>query len=79
MKGRGSMAVVQEVRITTTDGKIAAVRVEYNDGGTDLIVAEPLPSRLDPAALKIQVANQLKAFGTDADPDQMIIECWPAT
>jgi hypothetical protein len=60
------MGGVRHVRVTTTDGKNVTVTVEYQDGFTHVILADQLtmPSPLDPAAAKIQVANQLKALGT---------------
>jgi hypothetical protein len=56
------MAGVREVRVTTIDGRQATVRVEYDEGVTKVIFADQLsmPSPLEPAAAKIQVANQLK-------------------
>jgi hypothetical protein len=74
------MAGARDIRVTTIDGK-ATVRVEYEDGWTKLIFSDQLsmPSPLDPAAAKIQVANQLKklAIPQDVEPDQVIIE-WTA-
>jgi hypothetical protein len=76
------MPGIRQVQVTTTDGKNATVTVQYEDGFTHVILADQLsmPSPLDPASAKIQVANQLKALGTDLthiEPDRMMIE-WPA-
>jgi len=73
------MAGVREVRVTTADGKNATVTVGYEDGFTHVILTDQLSmsSPLEPAAAKIQVANQLKALGTDLtniEPDQIVIE-----
>jgi len=73
------MAGVREVRITTTDGKSAHVRIEYEHGDAYVILSDQLslPSPLDPGAAKIQVVNQLKTFGADLlniEPDQVVIE-----
>jgi uncharacterized protein YbjT (DUF2867 family) len=71
---------IREVRVTTTDRKRATVRVEYEGGFTHVILADvSMPSPSDPAAAKIQVANQLKTLGTDLthiEPDRIVIE-WP--
>ena len=76
------MAGVREVRVTTTDGKNVTVTVGYEDGFTHVILTDQLSmsSPLEPAAAKIQVANQLKALGTNLtniEPDRIIIE-WRA-
>lgn len=73
------MATIREVRVTTTDGKTGIVKVEYEDGVTRIIVADQLsmPSPLEPAAAKIQVANQLGNLSINpphVEPDQIIIE-----
>jgi hypothetical protein len=73
---------VRQIRVTTSDGKNITVTVEYQDGFALVILADQqsMPLSLDPAAAKIQVANQLKELGTDLmniEPDQIIIE-WPA-
>ena len=72
------MAGVREVRVTTADGKNATVTVGYEDGFTHVILTDQLSmsSPLEPAAAKIQVANQLKALGTltNIEPDQIVIE-----
>jgi len=73
------MAGIREVRVTTTDGKNATVSVEYEDGLTHVILSDRLsmPSPLEPAAAKIQVANQLKQLSSgleNVEPDQIIIE-----
>jgi hypothetical protein len=78
-----AMAGVREVRVTTIDGRQATVRVEYDEGVTQVIFADQLsmPSPLEPAAAKIQVANQLKKLAIDlqdVEPDQIIIEWTPA-
>jgi hypothetical protein len=48
------MAGVREIRVTTTDGKNATVRLEYEDGFTHVILRDQLSltSPLDPAAAK---------------------------
>jgi len=73
------MAGVREVRVRTTDGKSAHVRVEYEHGDAYVILSDQLllPSPLDPAAAKIQVVTQLKTLGADLlniEPDQIVIE-----
>jgi hypothetical protein len=73
------VATIREVRVTTTDGKTAIVKVEYEDGTTRIIVADQLsiPSPLEPAAAKIQVANQLGNLSVNpphVEPNQIIIE-----
>jgi hypothetical protein len=77
------MAGVREVRVTTIDGRQATVRVEYDEGITQVIFADQLlmRSRLEPAAAMSQVANQLKKLAIDlqdVEPDQIIIEWTPA-
>jgi hypothetical protein len=76
------MANVKEVRVTTIDGKNAAVSVEYEDGTTRVAIDRiSLLSPLDPAATRVQVANQLRAFGIDLSDiaaAQIIIE-WLGT
>ena len=77
------MARVMGVRVTRTDGKDAAVRVQYEDGATHVIIPRdlPIPSPSEPAAAKIRVANQLKGLGADLqniEPDQIVIELAPA-
>jgi hypothetical protein len=78
----GAMASVKEIRVTTVDGKNAEVSVEYEDGATHVAIERmSLLSPLDPAATKIQVANELRALGTDLsdiEVAQIIIE-WRAT
>jgi hypothetical protein len=76
------MAGIREVRVTTTDGKDSALSVEYEGGDTHLIIPHQLaiPSPLEPAATKIQVAYLLRKLGADLlniEPDQIIIEWWP--
>ena len=73
------MAGIREVRVTTTDGRTAIVRVEYQDGTTQVIAADQLlmPSPLEPADAKVQVANQLRELSLNlphVEPDQIIIE-----
>jgi hypothetical protein len=73
------MAGIREVRVTTTNGKTATVRVEYEDGTTQVIVADQLlmPSPLEPAVAKIQVANQLRKLSINLhhiEPDQITME-----
>jgi hypothetical protein len=76
------MAGVREVRVATTDGKSAHVRIEYERGDAGdayVILSDQLsfPSPLDPGAAKIQVVNQLKTLGIDLlniEPDQIVIE-----
>jgi hypothetical protein len=73
------MAGVREVRVTTIDGRQATVRVEREDGVIQVILADHLSmlSPIEPAAAKIQVANQLKKLAIelqDVEPDQIIIE-----
>jgi hypothetical protein len=77
------MARIREVRVTTSDGKDGALSVEYEEGDTHLIVPHQLtfPSPLEPAAAKIRVANLLNRLGADLlniEPDQIVIESWPA-
>jgi hypothetical protein len=72
------MATIREVRVTTTDGRAAIVNVQYEDGTAQVIVADQLsmPSPLEPAAAKIQVANQLSNLSINlphVEPDQIII------
>jgi hypothetical protein len=72
------MPAIREVQVTTTDGRGAIVKVEYEDGTAQVIVADQLsmPSPLEPAAAKIQVANQLSQLSINlphVDPDQIII------
>jgi hypothetical protein len=76
------MASIRSVWVTGTDGRKATVRVEYDDGRTQVILADQLlmPSPLEPAAAKIQVANQLKKLTVapqGIEPDQIIIEWRP--
>jgi hypothetical protein len=76
------LAGIKEVRVTTTDGRKVTVRVEYDDGRTQFIFADELsmPSPLEPAAAKIQVANQLKKLAVapqDIDPAKIVIEWVP--
>jgi hypothetical protein len=57
--------------------------VDYEDGTTHLIVPHQLamPSPLEPAAARIQVVNLLARLDADLlsiEPDQTIIEWWPA-
>jgi len=61
------MAEIREVRVTTTDGETATVKVKYENGTTQVIVADQLamPSPLEPTAAKIQVANQLNKLSTN--------------
>jgi hypothetical protein len=73
------MAGVREVRVATTDGKSAHVRIECEHGDAYVILSDQLsfPSPLDPGAAKIQVVNQLKTLGIDLlniEPDQIVIE-----
>jgi hypothetical protein len=73
------MAGIREVRVTTADGRTAIVKVEYEDGTTQVITADHLtmPSPLEPAVAKIQVANQLRKLSANlqhVEPDQIIIE-----
>jgi uncharacterized protein YbjT (DUF2867 family) len=78
---REPMGRVRQARVTTTDRKRVAVTVEYEGGFTHVILADvSMPSPSDPAAAKIQVANQLKTLGTDLthiEPDRIVIE-WPS-
>ena len=77
LEGRGAIARVREVRVTTTDSKDATVRVEYEDGVTHVILPHKLISPLEPAAAKLQVVDQLKGLGADLpniEPDQVIVE-----
>jgi hypothetical protein len=74
---------IRAVRVTTAGARKAAVRVEYDDGSIQVILADELlmPSPLEPAAAKIQVANQLKKLSIapqGIEPDQIIIEWTPA-
>jgi hypothetical protein len=74
-----AMAGIREVRVTITNGKIATLKVEHEDGTTQLIVADqlPLPSPVEPAAAKVHVANQLNKLSADLqhiEPDHVIIE-----
>jgi hypothetical protein len=76
------MGRVMAVRVTTANGKDATVRVEYEDGVTRVIIPRdlPIPSRLELAAAKTRVVNQLKGLGADLqniEPDQIVIE-WAA-
>ena len=76
------MGRVMAVRVTTANGKDATVRVEYEDGVTRVIIPRDLPilSRLELAAAKTRVVNQLKGLGADLqniEPDQIVIE-WAA-
>jgi hypothetical protein len=73
------MAGIREVRVTTTDGRTAIVKLEYEDGTTQVIAADQLlmPSPLAPADAKIQVASQLSKLSINlphVEPDQIIIE-----
>jgi hypothetical protein len=73
------MAGVREVRVTTTDGTSAHVRIEYENGDAYVILSDQmsLPSSLDLGSAKIQVVNQLKTLGADLlniEPDQIVIE-----
>jgi hypothetical protein len=77
------MTGIRAVRITTAGARKAAARVEYDDGSTQVILADQLlmPSPLDPAAAKIQVASQLKKLAIaprGIEPNQIIIEWTPA-
>jgi hypothetical protein len=77
------MAGVREVRVTNNDRRRVTVKVEYDDGVTQVILADRLsmPLSLDPTAAKIQVANQLKkltACPQDIEPDQITIEWTPS-
>jgi hypothetical protein len=70
---------IREDRVTTTDGNTATVKVEYQDGTTQIIVADQLrlSSPLEPAAAGVQVANQLNKLNIDlqyVEPDQIVIE-----
>ena len=70
-----------KVRVTNADGRLT-VRVHYDDGVTQLICADQLsiPLPPEPAAAKLQVANQLKKLivgPQDLEPDQITIE-WTA-
>jgi hypothetical protein len=76
------MASIIAIWVTGNDGRKATVRVEYDDGRTQVILADQLlmPSPLEPAAAKIQVANQLKKLTVapqGIEPDQIIIEWRP--
>jgi hypothetical protein len=76
------MASIRAIWVTGTDGRKATARVEYDDGRTQIILADQLlmPSPLEPAAAKIQVANQLKKLTVapqGIEPDQIIIEWRP--
>jgi hypothetical protein len=73
------MAGIREVRVTTTDGRTAIVKLEYEDGTTQVIAADQLlmPSPLAPTDAKIQVASQLSKLSINlphVEPDQIIIE-----
>jgi hypothetical protein len=73
------MATIREVRVITADGKTAIVQVEHEDGTTQVIAADQLtmPSPLQPAVAKIQVADQLSKLSINlqhVEPDQIIIE-----
>jgi hypothetical protein len=73
------MAEIKEARVTTTDSRKANVRVECDDGTTQLILADRLlmPSSFEPATAKLQVADQLKKLAIDLppiEPDRIIIE-----
>jgi hypothetical protein len=73
------MVGIREVRVTTTDGKTAAVKVKWEDGTTQVIFADQLrlPSPLEPAAAKVQVAKQLNKLNVNLqhiEPDHVIIE-----
>jgi hypothetical protein len=50
------MAGIRGVWVTSTDGRKATIRVEYDDGSTQVIFADQLlmPSPLDPAAAKFK-------------------------
>jgi hypothetical protein len=77
------VAGFREARLTTADGRDGALSVDCEDGATHLIVPHQLamPSPLESAAAKIQVVNLLKRLGADLlsiEPDQIIIEWWPA-
>jgi hypothetical protein len=76
--GGKTMAGIREVRVTTAGTRKAAVRVEYDDGSTQVVLADQLsmPSPSDVAA-KIRVANQLKKLSfdlPDIGPDQITVE-----
>jgi hypothetical protein len=81
--GGNAMRGIRAVRVTTAGARKAAVRVEYDDGSAQVILADQLlmPSPLEPAAARIQVANQLKNLTVapqGIEPNQIIIEWTPA-
>jgi hypothetical protein len=72
------VAAVKEVRVTTRDRRRATVIIEYESGSTQLVVADQLkmPSPLDPAEAKLQVArtlNKLRVALPRIEPDQIVI------
>jgi FtsP/CotA-like multicopper oxidase with cupredoxin domain len=77
------MRGIRAVRVTTAGARKAAVRVEYDDGSAQVILADQLlmPPPLEPAAARIQVANRLKKLTVapqGIEPNQIIIEWTPA-
>ena len=70
---------ITEVRVTTLDGKNVTIAVEYESGAALVILKHQRSalSPLEPAATKVEVANQLTQLGTalaKIEPDQIIIE-----
>ncbi len=76
------MASVRLVWVTGPDARKARVNVDYDDGSIQVILADQLlmPSPSDPAAAKVQIADQLKTLTVapqGIEPDQISIDWRP--
>jgi hypothetical protein len=76
------VAAIREVRVITSDGIKATIRIEYEDGSTQVVVADQLkiPSPVQPTEVKLQVARELMKLSVSLQqvvPDQIVI-IWTA-